>query len=206
MKMRANKYYAYFIPRSGEKGVLQSWQECEKMVSGESGARFKGFSARKEAVEWLEQGADWAFKKEAEPGVYFDAGTGRGRGVEVSVTNERGESLLFEVMPKKKINQFGTHRLGSEATNNYGELLACKYALQIAIKCVPAGGIKKVFGDSELVINYWSKGFIKKKELPQKTVRLAMSVAKLRGVFENQEGELTLVSGADNPADLGFHR
>lgn len=199
---KANKYYAYLIPHTGEKGVVQSWQECEKMVSGESGARFKGFSTREEAQEWLEQGADWAFKKELEHGVYFDAGTGRGRGVEVSVTNEKGASLLFEVMPKKKINQFGTYRLGSEATNNYGELLACKYALQIALK----RNIKKVFGDSELVVSYWSKGFIKKKELPQKTVRLAMSVAKLRKKFETAGGEIIVIPGADNPADLGFHR
>ena len=79
--------------------------------------------------------------------------------------------------------------------------MACEYALKLSIK----KGIKKIFGDSKLVIEYWSRGFIKRKDLPVATVKLADKVAKLRKKFESQGGEGGRVSGDDNPADLGFH-
>jgi ribonuclease HI len=87
-------------------------------------------------------------------------------------------------------------------TNNYGELLACKYALTIAMK----KGVKKVFGDSKLVIDFWSLGFAKKSELSVETQALVEEVSGLRDAFEDNGGELKRVSGDENPADLGFHR
>ncbi|MCX6702863.1 MAG: RNase H1/viroplasmin domain-containing protein, partial [Candidatus Wolfebacteria bacterium] len=82
--MVAKKYYAYLIPGSGDKGITENWKDCEKKVKGVENARFKSFKAKKDAEEWLKQGADYEFKKTQIPGVYFDAGTGRGNGVEVS--------------------------------------------------------------------------------------------------------------------------
>ena len=38
------------------------------------------------------------------------------------------------MLPEKDLNDKGHFTLGNGATNNYGELLACKYALQIALK------------------------------------------------------------------------
>src|SRR5574340_743348 len=99
--MAKNNYYAYFVPRTGERGIADNWKDCEKKVQGEAGARFKGFSFKKDAQDWLEKGADYDVKKELEPGIYFDAGTGRGKGVEVSVVDEAGRNLLPEIMPKK---------------------------------------------------------------------------------------------------------
>mgnify|MGYP001599598705 CR=1 FL=1 len=86
--------------------------------------------------------------------------------------------------------------------DNYGELLACKYALQIAMQT----GVKKVFGDSKLVIDFWSQGIAKKKELPEETYTLVVDVSALRRVFEAEGGSVERISGDDNPADLGFHR
>ena len=140
-------------------------------------------------------------KKELEPGIYFDAGTGRGNGVEISVTNEKGGNLLHKVMPRKKVNRFGKHLLDSDKTNNYGELLACKYALQFALK----NQIKKIFGDSKLVIDYWSQGLVRKKFVSAETIKLVTAVAKLRKKFEAARGVIGRISGDDNPADLGFH-
>jgi ribonuclease HI len=138
-----------------------------------------------------------------EPGIYFDAGTGRGAGVEVSVTDERGKNLLHEAISKRDLNKFGKHLLGdTAATNNYGELLALRYALEIA----RARGVKNVFGDSKLVIEYWSKWKIKRKEVAAETVALADEVAAMREAFERGGGTVTRISGGDNPADLGFHR
>ncbi len=204
--MKSKKYYACFIPSKDVKRITDNWNDCEKLVSGVKGARYRGFNTQKEAEEWLGSGAEYETKQriktKLESGIYFDAGTGRGEGVEISLTDEKGEDLLDKVLPKKKINRHRKHLIVGNVTNNYGELLAASYALKLALK----EGVKKIFGDSRLVIDYWSKGVIKRKELPAKTVKLADKVLKQRKEFESLGGEMLRVPGADNPADLGFHR
>jgi len=216
MKNKKNQYYAYFVPSrtKAASGVTENWSACEKMVSGKTGARFKGFPTKREAEAWLGQGAMYEIKPrpKLEPGIYFDAGTGRGNGVEISVTDEHGKNLLHKAIPKNEINRFGKHnvRLGSgngngdnagDATNNYGELLALRYALEIA----RTEGGQKIFGDSKLVIDYWSQWKMKRKELPEETVALAEEVSVLREAFEANGGSVGRISGDHNPADLGFH-
>lgn len=207
------KYYAYVVPARHVRGVTGSWTECEKIVSGVSSARYRAFKTEAEARAWLAEGAVYAerkisvalaakkTKKLLESGIYFDAGTGRGDGVEISVTDERGRDLLADVLKHGKINRFGKHLLGKGFTNNYGELLACRYALDLARK----KRIKKIFGDSKLVIDFWSRGFAKKGVAPE-TRKLALQVTRMRRKFEKEEGVMTHISGRDNPADLGFHR
>lgn len=199
------------IPKTGKSLVTSVWDECNKLVSGVAGARYKSFKTRKEAEEWLKAGAKYGpskakIKKEKqknlETGIYFDAGTGRGEGVEISVTDEKGKNLLHKALSKKELNKFGKHLITREATNNYGELLALKYALKIAEK----EDIKKIFGDSKLVVEYWSKWAIKKKDVAPETVALAMEVSEMREEFEEDGGEVGRVSGDVNPADLGFHK
>jgi len=203
----AKKYYAYLILRTGEKGIGENWKSVEPKVKGKE-ARYRGFKTRKEAEVWLKAGADYALKhvKKLKKGIYFDAGTGRGHGVEISVTDEKGENLLHKTIHPKKLNVHGKHLLlarpgGKDFTNNYGELLALKHALQIALK----DAVSNIFGDSKLVINYWSKGFMKEKDLPQETVGLIEAVKDLRETFELMGGKVKYISGDDNPADLGFH-
>lgn len=201
--MNKKKFYAYFIPAEKKKGIAENWAACERIVSGRVGARYKSFSAKAEAEEWLRLGASYGVKKTKKllPGIYFDAGTGRGEGVEISVTDEKGKNILHKALSKKYLNKFGKHLVGKNATNNYGELLACKYALRLAIK----EGIKKVFGDSSLVIDYWTKWRVK-KNVAEETFILAREAAELRRDFEKNGGKVMRISGNDNPADLGFHR
>ncbi len=197
------KYYAYLVPR-GRQGITDNWKECEAMVSGKPGARFKAFDTRADAEAWLGGGAQYEAKKTPKlgPGIYFDAGTGRGNGVEISVTDEKGKDLLHKALSKEELNRFGKHLLRSSgATNNYGELLALRYALQIAKK----EKIKNIFGDSKLVIEYWSRWRIKRKEVARETVELADEVSALREAFEENGGAVERISGDHNPADLGFH-
>lgn len=199
----AGKYiYAYLVPGKELRGVADTWEECERYVKGEPDARFRKFRMREEAEQWLDGGADYASKPSAEPGIYFDSGTGRGQGVEISVTDENGNDLLSKILPERQINRFGKHWVFKDASNNYGELLACSLALKIALQ----EGVKKVFGDSKLVIEYWSLGKIKKNEVDEATVALAWEVKKLRKEFEAIGGILSRVPGDANPADLGFHR
>lgn len=198
------KYYAYFVA-DGPQGVTEDWEKCERMVKGVPGARYKSFDSEKEAEAWLAAGAIYEPKKKAElqPGIYFDAGTGRGEGVEISVTDEKGTNLLKKALSRDDLNKYGKHLLENpEATNNFGELLALKYAIQIAKK----EKVQNIFGDSKLVIEYWSRWRIKRKDLPEETVELANEVSKLRETFEMAGGTVARISGADNPADLGFHK
>ena len=204
MSSKKKKYYAYLLP-SGKAGVMDDWSACKKTVSGVPGARYRGFALKEEAHAWIGEGAPYEIKtrQRLAPGIYFDAGTGRGEGVEISVTNEKGKNLLHKVMKKKDLNLFGKHRIqNDDATNNYGELLALRYALRVAKK----EKAKKIFGDSKLVIEYWSRRRAKRKELVARTVRLVDEVARLREQFEASGGSVLRISGDDNPADLGFHR
>ena len=136
-----------------------------------------------------------------EDGIYFDSGTGAGEGVEINVTDRMGKKLLHKALEKEKLNVKGHHFADEGTTNNFGELLACKYALQIALE----DGTKKIFGDSKLVVEYWSKGHIK-YEVGEETVNLAHEVKLLRKEFESKGGRIFLISGGANPADLGFHK
>jgi ribonuclease HI len=204
MAKTKKKYYAYAVP-GGASGVALDWKKCEKIVSGKTGAKYRGFESKEEAARWLALGARYEVKqvKKLEQGIYFDAGTGRGNGVEISVTDEKGKNLLHKALTAKKLNRFGKHRVDDgNATNNYGELLALRYALAIAKK----EGVKKIMGDSRLVIDYWSRWCVKRKELPEETVQLAHEVATMRDAFERNGGTIERISGAHNPADLGFHR
>lgn len=200
--MKQKKYYSYFVPQNGTRGVAESWEECEAIIHGESGARFKAFKSYEEAEAWLRKGADYGAKKELEAGIYFDAGTGRGQGVEISVTDEKGRDFLEKVLVGRYINRFGKHVIRRKVSNNYGELLACKYALEIAL--MEHGN--RVFGDSKLILEYWSKGFVNKKEVSAETLKLIGEVKQLRRAFELKGGNMVYVPGDDNPADLGFHK
>ncbi|MBI2055779.1 MAG: ribonuclease H family protein [Candidatus Sungbacteria bacterium] len=208
----AKKYYAYIVPDTGEIGVAENWKECEEKVSGVQGARFKGFSRKEDAENWLADGAKYEshakkakyISKALERGIYFDAGTGRGEGlVEAKVTDEKGKSLLSYILSAEEITRFGTYVIRDfSATNNFGELTALRFALEIAKK----NNGKKIFGDSKLVIEYWSKGIMKKETLKEETKNLIKKVRALRKDFEEQGGYIAHISGDRNPADLGFHR
>ncbi|MDP2629324.1 MAG: viroplasmin family protein [Candidatus Harrisonbacteria bacterium] len=196
---KKNNYYAYRL-ESGKAGICASWKECEAIVRGVK-ARYRGFETKEQAQLWLDTGAPYEkkIKPKLEKGIYFDAGTGRGAGVELKVTDEKGKNLL----PKAGLTRYETHKpKGLKLSNNYGELLAAKMALELAMK----KKIKKIFGDSRLVLEYWSRGYIKRDKLPKKTVDLAMEVKELRRKFEKGGGVMAHVSGDHNPADLGFHR
>jgi ribonuclease HI len=200
----SKKYYVYVV--NGKNGITDTWPECQKIVSGVPGARYKGFATKDEAERWIDAGANYKTKSHElvnlEDGIYFDAGTGAGNGVEISVTDKNGKSLLHNVLDDKFINEKGFHLLGKEVTNNFGELLACKYALEIALR----DGAKKIFGDSKLVVDYWSKGHIKKDNLSEETINLSHQTQKLRYAFEKNGGIIKQISGDHNPADLGFHK
>ncbi len=190
MPQKKQKWYVWIL-ENGEQGITKTWADCEARVKGVPNAKFKSFETKEEAEAWLATGADYNLKHiAAETGIYFDAGTGGDGNVKIRISNEKGEDLIYNITVPGKI------------TNNFGELLACKYALELALK----KGVKNIFGDSNLIIEYWSRGKINKKTVSPGTIVLADEVKKLRSEFESRGGKINYISGESNPADLGFHR
>lgn len=200
MAKKKNNFYPYIIDNK-ETGIALSWDDCKYKISKRK-ARYKGFPTRLEAETWLDNGG--LYEKKIAPvlekGIYFDAGTGRGIGVEVRVTDEKKENLIDRILSSKDINTWGNYLCDDGKTNNFGELLGLYIALTLALK----EGQKKIFGDSKLVINYWSKGRINIDD--KDTLKLVSLVVSLREKYEKLGGTLSYVSGDYNPADLGFHK
>jgi viroplasmin and RNaseH domain-containing protein len=205
----AKKFYAYFLEKENISGIVETWDECKTLVNGKK-ARYKSFPTRKECETWLGAGANYEKKAEIKKeiqenlpmGIYFDAGTGRGIGVETRITDEKGNSLTHFNSYGYIPNEFGNIHLGKEKTNNFGELLGLLLAIDIATK----GNYKHIYGDSNLVLYFWSKGIFKKDNLPSETVELILKVVEARKKFELSGGSVEYVSGDYNPADLGFHK
>ena len=199
------KYYACYYVEENKGEIFHTWDECQKMTKIKK-SRYKSFKTEKEAKEWLNSGGEYINKKEIKKalpeGIYFDAGTGRGIGVEVRVTDKFGNSILNKYLKEERINEFGNFHMPEGSTNNLGELTGIFIALSIGIK----EGIKNIYGDSALVINYWSKGLVRKDNVNKITYDLAMKVKSRREIFESMGGEIKHVSGDFNPADLGFHK
>lgn len=135
--------------------------------------------------------------------VYFDSGTGRGHGTEVNVTTWDRKPLAHLVAPNERLTPFNTVQLSPGRTNNYGELLACLLAIRVARRL----GLKTVCGDSRLALDYWSRGLVKRSQADADPdlARLVEMTAAERAAFEADGGTFYHVSGARNPADLGFH-
>ena len=209
--MKKNKkVYAYYLLETGKTDIVDTWEECQAATKGKK-ARYKSFKDLEEATQWLINGAEYEKKQEVNEkllekldrdAIYFDAGTGRGEGVEVRVTDFDGNSLLYQIMPQKKINEYGNYNVASTRTNNFGELTGLFIALKIAAKY----GKSIICGDSMLVIDYWSKGRFNANNLEMDTIELIKKVSKLREEFERENGKIKKISGDVNPADLGFHR
>jgi ribonuclease HI len=209
---RPAKFYAW-LAEGDEQGVETSWADCERRVRGRR-ARYRGFPDPEAARRWLAAGAPYRDREDeksaaldalAEDAVFFDSGTGPGRGAEVKVTDRDGVPLVHLADPEEgELTPEGTLVLGRKRTNNYGELYACLLALRAAERL----GSKHVYGDSKLVIEFWSRGFVSatKRAAAPDLAELSARTKAARSAFERRGGALSHVPGGVNPADLGFHR
>lgn len=211
-----NKVKLYAVVNGFESKIFDNWDDCSNFVKGKSGVKYKKFASEQEAKSWIAENitTKTTFTEVAEkindPSViYFDAGTGRGIGVEVRVTDSLGNSLINKIASNSSfidlcnrygfiVNDFGNVQLPKSFTNNYGEALGCILAYKIA-NLMPE--VKTILGDSELVIKYWSNGVIKVKN--ESTVKMLKFLTDLRA---GSELELKWIPGSANMADLGFHK
>ncbi|WKC79282.1 viroplasmin family protein [Borreliella turdi] len=198
-----NKYYACILIDSNEKIIFKSWEECKNTIKGKNN-KIKSFKTIEQAQNWLFYNGNEDKIHHHPIGIYFDSGTGRGKGVEIRVVNEKRIPILDKILDKSLINEYGNHYVKDfqGISNNFGELLALYTALKIALK----ENVTNIFGDSKLIIDYWSKGIYNGKKLKQITIDLIKKTVKLRKKFEEQGGKISLISGNENIADLGFHK
>lgn len=199
-------FYAYFLENDNISDIVEDWDTCQKLTKGKK-ARFKKFNSYTEAKNWLDSGALYTPKTKDtsslfKDAIYFDSGTGRKGTAEVKVCDFFGDSLLPFIMPNNKINAYGNYYLNENRTNNFGELTGLYIALKYALKY----GIKKICGDSKLIIDFWSRGNFNEDKLDKDTINLIKKVHELRIKFENCDGEIYHISGDINPADIGFHK
>lgn len=211
-----NNIKLYAVVNGFESRLFDNWDDCSNFVKGKSGVKYKKFASEQEAKSWISENitVKTTFEEVAEkvndPSViYFDAGTGRGIGVEVRVTDSLGNSLINKIASNSSfidlcnryefiVNDFGNVQLPKNFTNNYGEALGCILAYKIA-NLMPE--VKTILGDSELVIKYWSNGVIKVKN--ESTVKMLKFLTDLRA---SSTLELKWIPGSANMADLGFHK
>jgi ribonuclease HI len=186
-------FYAWRLSNEN-MGITKTWDECFNIVKGHSYAKYKKFPTLEKAQEWLDGGAKYEpvvklARKNLDKGIYCDSGTGKTNQVRVKITDENGVDLC------------GVIPLDHPApTNNYGELFVFREALKYAMQ----NGHTKVFSDSKLILNFWSKGYCKIED--EQTLKIIKDVVVLRKIFEEAGGSVNYVSGDDNPADLGYHR
>lgn len=114
-----------------------------------------------------------------------------------------------ESMVVKKYNDKYVGEIGNvKTTNNFGELVAfilsCIYVLEKVKN--NENYPNKIFGDSNLILSYWSKGAFNGKGLSKDTKGMIMEAVKLREKLEALGVEFLHVSGDFNPADLGDHK
>ena len=87
-------FYAYYLVETKETGIVDSWDKCSNIVNNKN-AKFKKFKTEKLAQEWIDSGFKSDDNKNLiKNAIYFDAGTGRGIGVEVRVTDVNKNSIL----------------------------------------------------------------------------------------------------------------
>ena len=95
-------------------------------------------------------------------------------------------------------------------TNNFAELYGLFLALKKALDGLNAfSGEERrrcysIFGDSELVIRWWSSGHVNVTD--ERTQLLSRKVMLLKAAYEHLGGRVVRISGNENPADLGFHK
>ena len=93
----------------------------------------------------------------------------------------------------------------AQQQNNGAELVSMVCALRVA----KVSTIDIIYSDSNLIIDYWSKGHVNKKtiaSMDSKKRTLINECSNLRNEFERRGGKILKVSGKDNLADLGYHR
>ena len=152
--MAKKKYYVVW--KGLNPGVYETWEACEAQVRGQSGAKYKAFETREEAVEALEAGYERYLRKAAPPAaidrLYAEKPVGRpipeSLAVDAACSGNPGdvEYRGVYVATGREIFHVGPLRRG---TNNIGEFLAIVHGLALLSQ---KGSDMPIYSDSRNAI------------------------------------------------------
>ncbi|MFQ5651421.1 MAG: viroplasmin family protein [bacterium] len=138
--MAKTKQKYYVVWKGRKSGIFESWQECNKQVSGFAGARFKAFPTRQAAEQAFQNdSSDYIGAKTFEPDLSAEKLKAIGAPVLDSISVDAACDMVTGVMEYRGVEtrtgkvlfQRGPFEGG---TNNVGEFLAIVHAAALLKK------------------------------------------------------------------------
>ena len=182
----------YYAVRKGRKlGIFHSWAECQKSVKGYSGAEFKKFESKSEALEFLSHPLQESFNEL--PVAFADGGSRKNPGI-------AGCGAVLYDEHNQKLDE--SHKYLGLCTNNQAEY----HSLLLAIGLASSHKLKslEVRMDSKLVVNQmlgnWRVNHENLKELHEKAKEEAKVFSEFKVTYIPRE----LNSEADQLANIAM--
>ena len=123
--MANKKYYVVWV--GNQPGIYDTWSECQKQTNGVSGAKFKSFNSKEDAMKaYMTNRSSRPIAVEDKPKTYIDNSIS----VDAACSGNPGLMEYRGVITstKREIFHFGPVPNG---TNNIGEFLAIVHALGV---------------------------------------------------------------------------
>lgn len=212
---KMSKFYAVVVGK--EPGIYTSWAECSAQVTGHKGAVYKSFPTHAQAAAFLTPETVPTTTKGRT--LYCDGGHNAqtGKDAWASVVNDKGKDMIgkydylfTDEKMKEVVLPVGLRKIivvnYSDVTaqqNNGAELIGMWASLLI---CLHNKKYRTICSDSQLIIDYWSKKLNPAKQMCPRKKAVVLEVIKLRKEFEAKGGVVVKIPGAENPADLGYHK
>ena len=170
----AKKYYAV---RAGRKtGVFESWDECKSAVSGFSGAAYKSFTNREDAIDFVNgsaksQKAQNREEKQSEAFAYVDGSyddTTKSYSYGMVIMHGEDELHFFKKFEKDDMSD-----MRNVAGEIEGSMAAMKYCIENGIKSI------SIFYDYEGIQKWCNGDWKAKKEGTKRYVEFYKDASKL---------------------------
>ena len=136
--MAKNKFYVVWQGRT--PGIYESWEACEKEITGVKGAKYKSFPNRLTAESAFKEGPDAYWGKEVTPVIDLSAAKEQPVSPAIAVDaacsgnpgkmEYQGVLVDFATQPATSVKLFKSP-LFENGTNNIGEFLAIVHALAL---------------------------------------------------------------------------
>lgn len=130
----SKKYYA--VKKGHHPGIYLTWADCQKEVSGFSGAVYKSFTTRDEAETWLKPSEEAPDRHSSNDDVIyvFTDGGSRNHGNKAGQHVKQSDKAAWALLIMKNGQKFTSTGGEYGATNNRMELMALRNALYILIE------------------------------------------------------------------------
>lgn len=167
----AKKYYA--VKKGRKTGVFETWDECKAAVSGFSGAAYKSFTSKEEAMDFVTADSkvdEDRDEKQSEAFVYVD-----GSYDDTTKSYSYGMVMMVkddELHFNKKFEKDDMSDMRNVAGEIQGSMAAMQYCLDNKIKSI------SIFYDYEGIEKWCNGDWKAKKEGTQKYVEFYKNASK----------------------------